>query len=556
MYLTRGLSAPRGYAAPACGNPQPERLEARRLLAATYYVSPSGSDGHAGTSPAAAWRTTGAVNAADLGPGDRVLFEGGGVFTGGLAFGAEDAGTPAEPVTVGSYGAGRATVAAGAGTGILVHNAGGFRVEGLVVVGDGAAANTGDGVSFYNDLPGDVKLPGVTVDDVDVWGFGKWGVAVGGGAGKSGFSDVRITRALAHDNARGGILTYGVFSASPAAGYANANVYVGDSRAYRNPGVPGLRQHSGNGIVLGDVDGGTIERCVAYENGWLSDNPGGGPVGIWAWDANRVTIQYNESHHNRTGGRADGGGFDLDGGVTNSVVQYNYSHDNDGAGFLVAQFPSARPMAGNTVRFNVSQNDGRKNGYGAIHVWNGDARRGIGPLEVYHNTVYATPTGDGSGPLAVRIDGATVGTHFRNNLFVTTGGREGDPMLEVTGIHADLHFQGNAYWSGGPPVGVRWAGLTFAGLAGWRERVGQESLDGAAVGIEADPKLTSPGTGLTLDDPYQLATLTPYRLQPDSPLRSSAVSLLHVGIDDGERDFFDTLLPPDGADHVGAHAAA
>ena len=39
----------------------------------------------------------------------------------------------------------------------------------------------------------------------------------------------------------------------------------------------------------------------AYENGRLNDYEGGGPVGIWAWDANRVVIQFNASHHNRTG---------------------------------------------------------------------------------------------------------------------------------------------------------------------------------------------------------------------------------------------------------------
>ena len=38
-------------------------------------------------------------------------------------------------------------------------------------------------------------------------------------------------------------------------------------------------------------------------------------------------IQYNESYGNRSQ-TVDGGGFTLDGGLTRSVLRYNYSHDN------------------------------------------------------------------------------------------------------------------------------------------------------------------------------------------------------------------------------------
>jgi len=88
-----------------------------------------------------------------------------------------------------------------------------------------------------------------------------------------------------------------------------------------------------------------------------------------------VVIQFNESYDNRTGGPADGGGFDLDSGTSNSILQYNYSHANDGAGFMLAHGRTDRLHAGNIVRYNVSQNDGRKNKYGGIHLWT-DHQRG------------------------------------------------------------------------------------------------------------------------------------------------------------------------------------
>ena len=73
-------------------------------------------------------------------------------------------------------------------------------------------------------------------------------------------------------------------------------------------------------------------------------------VGIWTYASNRVTIRSSESYGNRTGGHADGGGFDLDGGVTNSVIEYCYSHDNDGPGFLVWNYEGApHRLAGNIL---------------------------------------------------------------------------------------------------------------------------------------------------------------------------------------------------------------
>jgi hypothetical protein len=197
------------------------------------------------------------------------------------------------------------------------------------------------------ELSGDTKLNTIIIRDVEVSGFGKTGVSVGSWNGKSGFKDVRITYVEAHDNVNAGIFVWGFFSAQ-ASGYSHENLYIGHSKAYNNRGKPGTSVHSGNGIVVSDVDGAVVERCVAYNNG-ARNTAVGGPVGIWAWDANNVTIQYNESHHNRTGSSADGGGFDLDGGVTNSVMQYNYSHDNDGAGFLIAQFRGARPLQRNLI---------------------------------------------------------------------------------------------------------------------------------------------------------------------------------------------------------------
>src|SRR4029079_11234553 len=115
-----------------------ETLEHRTLLS-SYFVSAAGNDAGDG-SASFPWATLGRVNAADLGPGDSVSLRGGGPFGGPLVFDASDDGTPAAPIRVGSYGAGRASIAAGGGDGISALNTSGFEITDLNLVGSGTQA--------------------------------------------------------------------------------------------------------------------------------------------------------------------------------------------------------------------------------------------------------------------------------------------------------------------------------------------------------------------------------------------------------------------------------
>jgi peptidoglycan/LPS O-acetylase OafA/YrhL len=518
-----------------------------------YFVSPSGNDDSAGTSPAAAWRTLDRVNRHSFRAGDLIQLEGGQEFAGCLRLDFDDEGTPDHPVVLGSYGSGRATVNAGDGCGIRVRNTMGVQVRDLLVVGSGPGTNRGSGVVFENDLAGDVKLPGVGIDRVEVRGFGHFGVLVDGRRRESGFRDVRVTNVVAHGNALGGICVRGRLVAY-SAGYAHEGVYVGSSSAHHNDGVAGpARKHSGSGIVLSDVDGATVERCVAYENGRACDSQAGGPVGIWAWDANRVVIQQNESYWNRSGGPHDGGGFDLDGGVTNSVLQYNYSHDNDGPGYLLCQFPGARRFGGNTVRYNVSQDDGRNNEYGAIHVQDESYARGVQDSHVYNNTVHVTPS-PGSSPSAIFVQHAAASRiAVRNNIFRTAGGL---PLVTVRPGQEGLTFQANNYFTDGAAFRISWEGMTYPDLAAWRAATRQERFGGRDVGSDVNPGLRAPGRGRVLGDPNLLPALDAYRLRDDSPLVGAGLDLAGVfGIEPGAADLFGNRLPRGRPATVGAHEA-
>src|SRR5262249_5722263 len=152
------------------------------------------------------------------------------------------------------------------------------------------SGNTTNGILLNNTVAGGNKLHYLRIDDVDVSGFRLSGIEVQGASGKSGVDDLRITNTAAHDNGDCGIDFDGWFDTASTA-YAHSNIYIGDCRAYNNEGIAGKASHTGNGIILSDVDGGTIERCVAWNNGARCTYSGGGPVGIWAWDSNAVVIQ-------------------------------------------------------------------------------------------------------------------------------------------------------------------------------------------------------------------------------------------------------------------------
>ncbi len=388
-----------------------------------YYISAFGNDSNSGISQKQPWQSIDRVKATQLLPGDSVWFHANQIFKGNLTLSESDVPTLDKPITFGSYGESKATIDAGTGAGFIAKNRGGVQIVDLNFVGAGADKNNSSGLWFVNTLPEHKKLKHIRIDKVDVSGFKHAGICIAAqpiDKGWRGFSDVKITYANVHDNGDAGINCFGAWNPEEG-GYAHADIYIGNCCVYKNVGISGKGSHSGNGIVLSQIDGATIEYCEAYQNGELNDCEVGGPVGIWTWDSNRVLIQFNESHHNRTGSCKDGGGFDLDGGVRNSIVQYNYSHDNDGAGYLLAQFEGAKAFHNNVIRYNVSENDGRKNSYGGIHFWSTGANGGIRNTTIYRNTILTSKSSAGNPAAVDCMSEGVQNIYFYNNTFKTDG---------------------------------------------------------------------------------------------------------------------------------------
>ena len=519
---------------------------AQTVSAAVYYVSNSGNDSNSGLAANAAWFTIARVNAQTLLPGDEVLFEGGTTFAGSIRVASPDAGSTAQPIGFSSFGTGPAIISpANNADGFLAVNCGGIIVSNLNFAGGGRTVNTASGIEFLNNVAGS-NLNFFRVDNVDVGGFGNTGIYVHGLGPTTWFNDVRITHANVHDIGIAGIQTYA--NSFPAANVIS-NVYVGFCTVSNIAGVSTMTStHTGDGILIAQANNALVEYCEAVSNCWN----GYGAVGIWTWASTNVTIQFCESHHNGTLG-GDGDGFDLDGGSTGSVMQYNYSHDNAGAGYGVFQFSGAALYLNNVVRYNISQNDGRKNGYGAISVWNGSTDPGITNVEIYNNTLFMSPSASGS-PSGIYFFGGTVSrVNIRNNCIITTGGvRQVNSTLTAAQI-ANVQFQGNDYWPSGGAFSIYWNNShNYNSLASWRT-AGMETIGSTNTGLNLDPQLVNAGGGGTLGNATLLSTLTAYQSLPSSPLREAGLDLNALfNLNIGTQDFFGDPVP-NGLPDIGAY---
>jgi hypothetical protein len=466
--------------------------------ARSYYVSPSGSDENEGTKRNPV-RSLERINRMILNPGDTILFEGEKVFNGTFFLDSIDSGDEEDKVVIGSYGSGRAIIDGGDREAIVIDNAEYFKISNIIVKGSGRKeGNSTDGVLVYTS-------ENFEIDNLDVSGFQHSGIHI------IGSKNARITGISAHENGFAGIHVDGRHINDPVR-YDNENLYIGYSRAFDNPGDPTvLKNHSGNGILASSVKGGVIEYCEAFNNGWDMPWTGNGPVGIWIWDCANFTIQYCLSHDNQTNPvAADGGGFDLDGGVSNSIIQYCISWSNQGAGIGLFEFGAAKPWENNVVRYNISRNDGILNG-GSLAVWKGENGGSMKNCAVYNNTFYNDTVKGISLSLTSNVEGFS----YKNNIFVYNGSFIGDKQKILK-----ESFSGNCYWN---LSGVNsFAG--FRSFKSWATSTGKETFEGKLTGVYTDPMLDNPSAIIKPDvSLFEGKNLSGFYVKTGSPARGKGI---------------------------------
>ena len=491
--------------------------------AKTFYVdSEGGNDQSAGTSEKEAWRTLGRIKEHNLFvPGDRILLKCGSVFRGEqLAF--QGMGSAEQPIEISSYGEGELPRLEGNGeveNVISLYNQQYIHINRLEITNLDQKYNQNFELNGSNNQEKALRAINVSIRD--------FGTA----------SDIRIEDCYIHDingnikskwnggiffdvkaNIQNGTLT-GVpskydqilisgctFERVDRSGIKLISSQWCNQWEKNDPGVPVnwypstnvvvrdnyMEKIGGDGITVRDTDGALIEhnlvRDCRYQNTGYN-------VGIWPFEAANTVLQYNEAYE--THGTTDGQGLDCDHASSNSVMQYNYSHNNEG-GFMLIM--GGYPHTGATVRYNISQNDRDKTFEFAQGCPKGTM--------IYNNTIY-------SDQLLER------GVFFLSN----TGAGQG--VNDTFAFNNVFHYPEGQKFYGGETQNL----TTYMKLYNNAYTGGIEAFEGDDNPLKAeDAGLTAPGTGPEVNESKTAVTgssgaLDGYQLEDTSVLIDKGITV-------------------------------
>jgi hypothetical protein len=485
------------------------QLKTGKIKSNAYYFSKSGNDNNDG-SINHPFQTINKLNSLKLHAGDSVKLNGGNSFSGSILIDSLTSGTADNNISITSYGKDKAIIDAGNNNAVTLYKTSFISFSNIKLIGSGRKnGNTKDGLIINTSK-------NIHINNVDISGFQKAGLMI--------YSSENITNShvYAHDNGAAGIEVKGIYAVKES----SYNIYIGNCITENNPGDPtNLNNHSGNGIVIGDCRNVMIEYCTATNNGWDMPRIGNGPVGIWAYEADSVIIQHCLSYRNKTSaGGADGGGFDLDGGVTNSVVQYCMSYENQGAGYCIFQYLYASPWHDNIFRFNISENDGLvSDARAGVHIWNSsrDSNQFYNSL-FYNNTVYNSK---GSA-----ISYSEVSEHknfkFFNNIFVAE-----DNLIK--GEKGANTFLANDWWS----LKRKFNNDYTYDFKTWAQKNNQEIIAGKIIGFNMNPNFKNQGN-TKINSASSLNSFHNYKIPSNSLLKNEGIDLHKLyGIKTGNIDF-------------------
>ncbi len=483
-------------------------LFAARLMATDYYFDGvGGDDSHDGKSPKTAWKTLKQANETKFRAGDQLLFKAGTKFVGPLQ--PRGNGTEAAPIRIDRYGEGDRPLIEGGGieAAVLLKNVRFWEIRGLEVTNHGKErAPWRYGVHLLADDDGLIRhlyVSDLYVHDVNgSLAKEREGCGIFFESRNARFYDLRIENCHVVRTDRNGICQL-------TAGFAKRSEKV----VIRNNLLEDI---GGDGIKLWGTDGGLIEynvvrgarrRCLDAA------------AGIWPFGSDNTVMQFNEVSGTR--GTHDGQGFDIDYQTRNTVMQYNYSHDNDG-GFLLICTTGESYCEKPIVRYNISVNDGivldskpkddpEADAYGATFRLSGRSTDG----KIYNNLIFMTKKQ--RIPLIRSTDwggGRPQNLIFANNIF---------------------YVEGQARYEFVEPKAIKFSHNVFFGT--------HEKRPDDEHAILADPLLKKPG-----EAPNGFKTLADaFGLKAGSPCIGAGMKFFEKG-----KDFAGVALPDDRAPSIGA----
>jgi hypothetical protein len=462
-----------------------------------------------------------------LQPGDTVFLHAGETIAGNISMN-DIHGTRKQNIVFTSYGKGKSIIDGGNKEAFIITASTYFQIVNLALFGSGRkGGNTTDGLKLVNCKHAKLR-------NLDISGFQKSGLIL------FNSESAEVKNVFAHDNGFAGILVEGDYQKR-----ISKNIHIINCRADNNPGDPtNLDNHSGNGILVGNCKNIVVEYSTATNNGWDMPRIGNGPVGIWAYEADSVIIQHCISYRNKTAkGAADGGGFDLDGGVTNSIIQYCLSYENWGSGYGIFEYSGADKWYNNTLRYCISINDGYETDQASgMFIWNGwNVDSMFTNFYAYNNFFY----NDRKYAFSFSDQSRHRKFFFFNNVFVASD--TSDIFYGVDSSSNDI-FLGNVWMK----KGGGFAQNASDNLEKWAKAKGYEQRDGKLTGTSFQKRLFVIPGHINITDPYSLKTNSLLRSLCNSVLHNKGIDIRKLfSIDIGKKDFFGQTVPLKGSHNAG-----
>lgn len=317
---------------------------------------------------------------------------------------------------------------------------------------------------------------------------------------------------------------------------------------------------TGNGIILNGANNSLAQFNLVRDCG--GNNPGcGGSGGIWPYGgvgADNNVLQFNEVYNqgsdaNLIANGCDNYGMSFDVGTTNSIMQYNYVHDNWGPGIDANSGSNFGGNGNHHIRYNIVENNQK----GSTRSTGGGILTSATqfPIYIYNNTIYSSHSYSGSSPpsgLSLGFSGTFVsGCLVANNIMYVFGTDQFGRTRYIDGGNgpniSGVTFDHNVYFGAGTPRFVN-NNTEVTSLAAWQAF--GASFD--AHSSITDPMLAAPGTGGTAMPNIpgytygpNLRGLNGYKLKVGSPCIGTGLDLTQSPwlLNVGTRDFFGNAIP-------------
>lgn len=502
----------------------------------SYFVdSVAGNDARDGITTATAWRSLTPVNGHTFQPGDYLCFKAGGSWIGQLS--PAGSGSAGAPIVIAQYGTGaKPIIAAGPSDlqTLLLTNQQYWEVNDLELTNNKTTPGDLRAISirgrdvgvlrhivirntFVHDVTGVVNwIGGSTANNSPPWVTFQTGWDASKRTGgivfeiestnstPTWFDDVTIEKNIIQNVSFGGIIFkqlegsvgWGVRSSPTDTRFTpHRNIVIRDNYLSQTN-----TQYGCNALYV------TGAQTVLIDHNVVKD---AGTSGIEAYNTDDVVIQRNEVYGTvRKAGGTDYNGIDADRATTNTVIQYNYVHNN-GDGILLCEFV----FGSSIVRYNLVINNSRY----SLNLHSDSAATN----QTYNNLFFAEGL---SGAILIDSSGGsaflTASYAISNNIFRNSR-------------TTDVARTGS---------GVRYTNNLFSGLPAAAGGTGSRTGDPMFVNSTVRPNGTTAGPALD--------QLGGFKLKSGSPAINNGVTIAN----NGGRDFWATPVYV-GAPDIGPYEA-